>query len=628
MKRFPFICYALCAVLLCTAHAARAEFDCGDETCGKRIQVISAVMELLRGLEFRQPVSLEPQSPQQAREKILALREREGMTIASLSALQQVYGVMGLVDAGFDLNATYAEVNSQHARSMYDAAGGKVYITEPGKTPGWESPMVRKAMEALGLSEIEFLIARELAHALPAQSFDSGALFDAGGRNSDQALAARSLANGDAVMLLVDFLLRHTGANSLALKNPGLAIAQFAPSVNLVNRPTLAGLPEAVRGRITFPYVQGYDFVLALRQSGGWPLVNAAYQSPPMSTEQVLHPEKYLEQRDVPVEIHLPPMEDALGGSAVKVFDDVFGELGLRVFLEHWLNSDAEAETAAAGWGGDHVVLYHLGDKAGALLILYTTWDSTEDAIEFSSSAERAFAALSASRGGAVNIQRLARDVIVLYGNSANALNTVATTLLRTTKQPVIAPPPMVESLDPDSAFFDEQIFYSMLSQVPPRKPDLSKNWRISGKTYEHKQYKYRIKAPNDNWVFQPFTLGSQVITEFTAFHKGYVGSEITLESFDRPAPGEIDPLDDMILFVNQQMGSFEVVSERETKIAGLPAREVTLKGVLILPITARYTELLGKDQVFVFTAATASYLFEKLVPEFDAFIESFELLN
>jgi hypothetical protein len=106
------------------------------------------------------------------------------------------------------------------------------------------------------------------------------------------------------------------------------------------------------------------------------------------------------------------------------------------------------------------------------------------------------------------------------------------------------------------------------------------------------------------------------------------VGSEITLETFHKPGPHEIDPLEDMIVFVRQQMGSFEVVSDRRTTIAGLPAREVTLKGALIIPITARYTELTGKDRVFVFTCATASYLYEKLKPEFDAFIASFELLK
>ena len=89
-----------------------------------------------------------------------------------------------------------------------------------------------------------------------------------------------------------------------------------------------------------------------------------------------------------------------------------------------------------------------------------------------------------------------------------------------------------------------------------------------------------------------------------------------------------MDPLDDMVLFVEQQMGHFQVVDKREFKVAGLPAREVTLKGVLILPITARYTEVVSKDRVFVFTAATASYLFARVQPEFDAFIASFELVK
>lgn len=618
---------AVFALLIGGAGAARADFDCGGEPCAQRIQVMGAVLELLRGLEFKAPPSLEKQTPEQAREKILTLRAREGMDMDSLAALQLAYSALGMMDRNFDLNATFAEVNRQHARSMFDADGSKVYITEPGSTPGWDSPMVRKAMEALDLSEVEFLVARELAHALPAQNLDAAALFEAGTNNGDRALAARALANGDAVMLLVDFLLRHTGANSLALKNPGMAISQFAPSVSLVDRRTLADLPAAVRARLAFPYVQGYDFALALRQAGGWPLVNAAYQSPPLSSEQILHPEKYFEKRDVPVEIVLPPLEDALGGPVTVMYDDVFGELGMRGFLAAWLDSQTEAETAAAGWGGDRVALLH---TAGApLLVMYTTWDSAEDAEEFEAAANKAFGALSAAHGGSATVQRIARDVIAIYGHGApEAMSRASTALLRTAKQPVIAPPPDAHALDPDSAFFDEQLFYGMLTQAPPRKPDHSRNWIFSGNTFEHKQYRYRLTAPSGNWVFQPFTLGNQVITEFTAFHKGFVGSEITLETFHKPGPHEIDPLEDMIVFVRQQMGSFEVVSDRRTTIAGLPAREVTLKGALIIPITARYTELTGKDRVFVFTCATASYLYEKLKPEFDAFIASFELLK
>ena len=39
----------------------------------------------------------------------------------------------------------------------------------------------------------------------------------------------------------------------------------------------------------------------------GWEAVNRAYRQFPTSTEQIMHPAKYLEQRDPPIEIGLPP---------------------------------------------------------------------------------------------------------------------------------------------------------------------------------------------------------------------------------------------------------------------------------------------------------------------------------
>src|SRR5215471_16330927 len=56
--------------------------------------------------------------------------------------------------------------------------------------------------------------------------------------------------------------------------------------------PPPATVPPFVRNLLTFPYPTGEAFVQALQSSGGEGRVNEAFEHPPLSTEQVLHPSK------------------------------------------------------------------------------------------------------------------------------------------------------------------------------------------------------------------------------------------------------------------------------------------------------------------------------------------------
>src|SRR6185295_12605226 len=61
-----------------------------------------------------------------------------------------------------------------------------------------------------------------------------------------------------------------------------------------------AGLPDYLRHRLLFPYREGSQFALWALKAKGWQGVNALYANPPLSTAQILHPEKYFAQPDAP----------------------------------------------------------------------------------------------------------------------------------------------------------------------------------------------------------------------------------------------------------------------------------------------------------------------------------------
>ena len=143
----------------------------------------------------------------------------------------------------------------------------------------------------------------------------------------------------------------------------------------------LADVPAIVRKNTLFPAIQGKQFVVSLFELGqGWQAVNDAYGNPPVSTEQVLHPEKYFIQ-EAPLEVTVPDFSGLMSPGWSLTATDTLGEFVLRSYLEEHV-SPSEAATAAAGWGGDQYLL--LGHpELGRLALAQVVFDSVEDASEF-----------------------------------------------------------------------------------------------------------------------------------------------------------------------------------------------------------------------------------------------------
>lgn len=110
-------------------------------------------------------------------------------------------------------------------------------------------------------------------------------------------------------------------------------------------------------------------------------MVDEAYDAPPQSTEQVLHPERYREE-DVPREVALPDLAAELRGDWQEVENDVLGELGLRLALAEHM-APAAAMLAAEGWAGDRYALLQHGSGGAVVLVMRTYWDDQDEADEF-----------------------------------------------------------------------------------------------------------------------------------------------------------------------------------------------------------------------------------------------------
>jgi hypothetical protein len=150
-----------------------------------------------------------------------------------------------------------------------------------------------------------------------------------------------------------------------------------------VDQERLEASPRHVRSTILFPYEIGYAFVAAMvKDKEGqteWEKVDALFDNPPRSTEQILHPEKSRD-KESPKEVELPDLSPLGEGWSIQE-EDVLGELSLNLLIEPFTGY-AIASRAADGWGGDRYALLSGAEEQSAL-VLRIIWDKSSEADQF-----------------------------------------------------------------------------------------------------------------------------------------------------------------------------------------------------------------------------------------------------
>lgn len=277
---------------------------------------------------------------------------------ARLDAL--VLSQLGLIDAEQDLHDLYTDLLTEQVAGFYDSL---------------EEELLVVCGSGFGGLEI-FSYAHEYVHALQDQTFDleAGLNFseEACELDGERCFALRALIEGDASLLQEQWLRTYADATTLE---------SLLASLGNLDSPVFESAPEYVQAELTFPYLSGLSFVRTLYLDGGWAAVDAAYQNAPLSSEQILHPERY--PRDLPVRLTSPATSADLTDGWKVSFQDVLGEWAILQVLLSFLPTEA-AQEAAGGWGGD--LLFLLENTTGdAAIVLITQWDTVRDTHEFSS---------------------------------------------------------------------------------------------------------------------------------------------------------------------------------------------------------------------------------------------------
>ncbi|MEK6299548.1 MAG: hypothetical protein AABO41_02405 [Acidobacteriota bacterium] len=290
----------------------------------------------------------------------------EKTSAAEFEASQKTLVKLGLISRDFRLRDYIVQLLREQVAGYYEPKTKEFYLA------AW-----------LPLADQKRVIAHELVHALQDQHFDLTRFDKWPKGDSDAELAAHALVEGEATLVMIqyDFEQQSLKLDLTRLNALADALLDQDNDSDAKNYPVLAGAPRVLKQNLQFPYLYGAGFVASVLKGGSWQALDSSYVSLPASTEQIMHPDKFL-ARDKPVKIQFGDLLAALGKDWKQDDDDVNGEFGYQVVLAEFIPK-LEARGAAAGWGGDRYALFENKTSGATVLVEYTAWDTATDAKEF-----------------------------------------------------------------------------------------------------------------------------------------------------------------------------------------------------------------------------------------------------
>ncbi len=330
----------------------------------KAMSKIESQVIQLRGLQPTAPV---------ARDLITAEELKEIVTTDFFSeytdedARQDVLilSALGLLPEGFELKQFYNDLYSEQIAGFYDSEKKEMYVVQGTGFGGYE----------------KITYAHEYTHVLQDQVYglEEGLGLDEESceEDSERCAAVTALIEGDAT--LTEMLWFQSYATEQDYEDYNKAFEDF-------ESPVFDSAPPYMAADLYFPYEYGYIFVQLLYNDGGYDAVDTAYADVPLSTEQILHPEKYPD--DQPLEVTLPDLAEALGEGWTLYDENVMGEWYTYLILNKayevaYQLSEFTAEKAAEGWGGDAYAFYLNDSTDEVVFVLDSVWDTADDAKEF-----------------------------------------------------------------------------------------------------------------------------------------------------------------------------------------------------------------------------------------------------
>lgn len=381
-------------------------------TALKTIEEVTGRVVTLRGLSLKTPLksgyldsALLKSLIEKSFEKSLPPAERIGF--------EQFLKSLEVIPQDLDLVKMIQSLLDEQVGGLYDPESKRLFV--------------REGFDIEGSALARTILAHEICHALQDQTYDLRKMGIESQENDDLALSISTLAEGDATLLMNEYVVAHEVGNFL----------RDLPQALLMDQSALNNAPHFFRQQLLFPYIQGQAFLQTALKRGAGERVRL-FTSPPGSTEEVLHPEKYFGTRET-----APPLAllDKEGKGAWKpgipqapegfkrLRVNTMGEFGIRALLEDRLGAGIAGD-AAAGWGNDAYAVYGRDQKAW-WFCWETAWDTDSDAKEFQQAMVTYWRSLAGQRdlgdlqapsqtfsvkGCKVSVERVGKRLVMVWG--------------------------------------------------------------------------------------------------------------------------------------------------------------------------------------------------------------------
>jgi hypothetical protein len=275
--------------------------------------------------------------------------------------------MIGLVPEDYDLESGMVDLVGEQAAGLYDPYG-KAFNGILGLSPRLRTPQYQN-----------LIASHELTHALQDCMIDILAHAKVALADIDYEYGLRSVLEGIATVVMLAY------SQNLAVDDTpdarSFMRASFEHSSRDPGMNATARTPEYLRELLISPYAEGGAFVQAWHRANPDLKLADLMRNIPATSEQVLHPEKYMEP-DLPAVIDLGAVEGELPEGWESFYSNTLGEFDLLTLFSLHSGTAAEAAGMAAGWDGLRFRAFQNPDEY-LVLVGSSVWDSELDAEEF-----------------------------------------------------------------------------------------------------------------------------------------------------------------------------------------------------------------------------------------------------